>query len=975
MNQDLLFHLRSLSRIIYFVTDEEDRFLVKLRDTLKKFADRTQVFNAAFGLVPINNLIRDWMSRAHTVNAETASIHDALIQIYKDDPKDEQNFYVFTDPERWLADAHVVRRVLNIIHQQHNDIRNVKILIFVGTRRYVPEKIQRYVEVINDKGLGNDEILEIVQKACDALQTNVPKDAEQMFRGLTSFEIDAAIAQSIVKTKWDPVNPKRIDPANISEFRRRQLSKTDLVQYVDTSQFNFDVVGGQQRFKDWSYKTRYAWQAAGQKFGLKPPKGILAVGVWGCGKSLSVKAMGHAWSLPVVQLEMGRLRSSGVGESEANVYRAIRIIEAASPCVTGDTHITLADGSTAPIEDLWEDGPEDLWVRAWNERTLRVESVKVLAVTRREAEAFRVSAANGYHLNATANHQHYVLRGEMPEWVRTDELVPGDMLAVPLDEGACQESCKRLHPEGMRVYQQEDTTEFRRGGGGWRDAVVPRLPESWSPQLGWLLGVIEGDGFIGRRGNVGLTNTSEVLLRAFKNTVADLFGVTATPRQHVLKETPNLPGLSADPVFQPCWTTVANNQLMAEFLTSARRAILTAPTQVRAAFLAGWLDADGCFSPSKVTLTVKSPKLRDERKRLARQIVQSLKVVPSKFESCNMEITGSRARRLAAIVGEHLVLKGDKARDVVSSDLSFDRGMGYACGGLLARARKASGVSIADVKAMGISVGVMWRHENGHTPISSRYMQKYVDFLHDPDMTRLLEAPCEWVEVIDVTSVGEHPVYDLACEGADTHSFFANGLVTHNCIVWIDEAEKSLSGGQSSAQSDAGTTSRTIGILSTWLQETTAPVCLAMTANSLKTLPVEFVNRMDERFFFDLPSEEDRIDILKIHIKKAGQNPENYDLAMLADKAKGMVGREIEQAIGAAMIESYAEHKPALDEKILADELSRKPRIIKTMVDEVKEITDWVGFDPDCDDGIRARFASKPNRSGGALKIVSEAGG
>ena len=526
MNADLLFHLRSLSRIIYFVADEEDRFLLKLRDTLKKFAARTQVFNAAFGLVPLENLIRDWMSRSHTVNTDTANIHDALIQIYKDDPKDEQNFYVFTDPERWLSDPHVVRRVLNIIHQQHNDIRNVKILIFVSTRRFVPEKIARYVEVINDKGLSTDEISEIVKSACEHLQTSIPKDAEQMFRGLTSYEIDAAIAQSIVRTKKDAVNPKRIDPGYISEFRRRQLSKTDLVQYVDTSGFSFDVVGGQGRFKDWSYKTRNSWSAAGQKFGLKPPKGILALGVWGCGKSLSVKAMGHAWGLPVVQLEMGRLRSSGVGESEANVYRAIRVIE----------------------------------------------------------------------------------------------------------------------------------------------------------------------------------------------------------------------------------------------------------------------------------------------------------------------------------------------------------------------------------------------------------------------------------------SIGQ-------------------------CVVWVDEAEKSLSGGASSAQSDAGTTSRTIGILSTWLQETTAPVCFAMTANSLKTLPVEFVNRMDERFFFDLPSEEDRIDILKIHIKKAGQKADNYDLAMLADKAKGMVGREIEQAIGAAMIESFAEEKPALDEQILADELARKPRIIKTMLDEVKEITDWIGFDPEINDGIRARYASKPNKSGGALKIVSESGG
>src|SRR5581483_2439876 len=126
-----------------------------------------------------------------------------------------------------------------------------------------------------------------------------------------------------------------------------------------------------------------------------------------------------------------------------------------------------------------------------------------------------------------------------------------------------------------------------------------------------------------------------------------------------------------------------------------------------------------------------------------------------------------------------------------------------------------------------------------------------------------------------------------------------------------------------------GTTSRMIGILSTWLQETKAPVCFALTANSLKTLPIEFVNRMDERFFFDLPNDDERIEILRIHLAKAGQRTENYQLAELAEKAQGMVGREMEQAIQAGMRKSFVAKRPCLDEKILIEVLSSKPRILK----------------------------------------------
>ena len=87
-----------------------------------------------------------------------------------------------------------------------------------------------------------------------------------------------------------------------------------------------------------------------------------------------------------------------------------------------------------------------------------------------------------------------------------------------------------------------------------------------------------------------------------------------------------------------------------------------------------------------------------------------------------------------------------------------------------------------------------------------------------------------------------------------------------------------------------------------------------------------------------------------------------------------MVGREIEQAIKAAMVESCAANLAVLSEDHLAHELTMKPRILRTMVDEVKEVIEWVGYDPERDEGIRARFASNPNKAGGALKLVTGEG-
>jgi SpoVK/Ycf46/Vps4 family AAA+-type ATPase len=188
------------------------------------------------------------------------------------------------------------------------------------------------------------------------------------------------------------------------------------------------------------------------------------------------------------------------------------------------------------------------------------------------------------------------------------------------------------------------------------------------------------------------------------------------------------------------------------------------------------------------------------------------------------------------------------------------------------------------------------------------------------------------------------------------------------CIVFIDEAEKEFAG-SNSGQNDAGVGARMLAMFSSWVQDSKAKVCFAMTANSLEGFPPEVLNRLDDRFFVDLPSQEDRVDILKIHLKNFGQDPAKFQLAKLSNAAHLMVGREIEQAVGAAMVESFHQKKEGLDETVLLSELKRKPRIVNTMKDEIDKILNWVGYDPERDEGVRARFASDANAD--RFKVVA----
>ena len=98
---------------------------------------------------------------------------------------------------------------------------------------------------------------------------------------------------------------------------------------------SMDDIGGLDNLKRWLKKKAKVFQnmAAAEKFGVDMPKGVLVAGVPGCGKSLSAKATAHLFGVPLLRLDMGRLMGKYVGESEANMRKAISLAEAISPCV------------------------------------------------------------------------------------------------------------------------------------------------------------------------------------------------------------------------------------------------------------------------------------------------------------------------------------------------------------------------------------------------------------------------------------------------------------------------------------------------------------------------------------------------------------------------------------------------------------------------------------------------------------------
>jgi len=143
--------------------------------------------------------------------------------------------------------------------------------------------------------------------------------------------------------------------------------------------------------------------------------------------------------------------------------------------------------------------------------------------------------------------------------------------------------------------------------------------------------------------------------------------------------------------------------------------------------------------------------------------------------------------------------------------------------------------------------------------------------------------------------------------------------------LWIDEIEKGFAA--SSGDTDGGVSQRILGTFLTWMQERKANCFIAATANDIYRLPPEFLRkgRFDEIFFVDLPDAESRERILKIHLKKRGLKPEDFDLKKIVDVTVGFSGAEIEQAIIAALYRASTEKEVISTKHIIEQIKSTKP--------------------------------------------------
>lgn len=146
--------------------------------------------------------------------------------------------------------------------------------------------------------------------------------------GLTRSEAENALAKVIVTNS-------RIDAEDVGLLlteKEQIIRKSGMLEYYASPE-RLGSIGGLDELKRWLRARGRAFSEAARVFGLPSPKGLLLVGVPGCGKSLTAKAVAAEWQMPLLKFDLGKVFGSLVGQAEENMRRAIKMAEAVSPCV------------------------------------------------------------------------------------------------------------------------------------------------------------------------------------------------------------------------------------------------------------------------------------------------------------------------------------------------------------------------------------------------------------------------------------------------------------------------------------------------------------------------------------------------------------------------------------------------------------------------------------------------------------------
>jgi ATP-dependent 26S proteasome regulatory subunit len=243
--------------------------------------------------------------------------------------------FILKDLHRHMDDPVVVRRLRDVGQQFATNRRTV---ILTAPKISIPPELASLVEFLElplpDRQRLRQIIDEILVRVSRTHTLQHKLDVAGLdllaenLRGLTEEEAERALSQALVSRyalSADTVS-------DVLEAKKSLLKRSEMLDFIDASD-TMSSVGGLENLKSWLEQRHGAWEDDAREFGLEAPKGMIILGVQGCGKSLCARAVAGEWKLPLVKFDTAAVYDKYIGETEKRIQKVFQVAEGLAPCV------------------------------------------------------------------------------------------------------------------------------------------------------------------------------------------------------------------------------------------------------------------------------------------------------------------------------------------------------------------------------------------------------------------------------------------------------------------------------------------------------------------------------------------------------------------------------------------------------------------------------------------------------------------
>jgi SpoVK/Ycf46/Vps4 family AAA+-type ATPase len=341
MQEELSILIQAQYPLIYLVTSEEERAEQAIAEIAQvgKPQRRLFVWTVTHGIVEYGQPRN--VTQHNTVSPEAAiewvtRQRDPAIFVFKD-------LHPFVDSPavtRWLRDAIASFR------------GSQKTILLMSPVQQIPIELEKEVAVLDFAMPNMTELNQVLSQQLELTRNRriTTETREKLLKaalGLTRDEAEKVYRKAQVTAS--KLTEEEVDIV-LSE-KKQLIRRNGILEYIEEDE-TIQSVGGLEELKRWLTQRSNAFTERAREYGLPQPKGMLILGVPGCGKSLIAKTTSRLWGLPLLRLDMGRVYDgSMVGRSEANLRNALKTAESISPAILFIDELDKAFAGTAGSAD------------------------------------------------------------------------------------------------------------------------------------------------------------------------------------------------------------------------------------------------------------------------------------------------------------------------------------------------------------------------------------------------------------------------------------------------------------------------------------------------------------------------------------------------------------------------------------------------------------------------------------------------